>query len=88
MLVDEENGNVLALLGEAVKGLFDGVRLGLVVDNEVVLLRVRRVGNVLYSEVRGLVVVCALASSYSDSSKQDTGHRVLEDERQLGQGCE
>ena len=38
VLVDEENGNVLALLGEAVKGLLDGVCLGLVVDDEVVLL--------------------------------------------------
>lgn len=74
VLVDEENGNVLALLGEAVKGLFDGVRLGLVVDNEVVLLRVRRVGDVLSSEVRELSRVCALRSSYSDSGEQDTGH--------------
>lgn len=54
MLVDENNGNVLAFLGEAVKGLLDGVSLGLVVNDEVVLLGIRRVGNVLYSEVRGL----------------------------------
>jgi hypothetical protein len=54
VLVDEDNGNVLAFLGEAVKGLFDGVSLGLVVDDEVVLLSIRRVGNMLYSEVRGL----------------------------------
>jgi hypothetical protein len=38
VLVDEDNGNVLAFLGEAVKGLLDGVGLGLVVNDEVVLL--------------------------------------------------
>jgi hypothetical protein len=54
MLIDEDNGNVLALLGEAVKGLLDGVGLGLVVYDEVVLLSIRRVGYVLCSEVRGL----------------------------------
>lgn len=54
MLVDEENGNVLALLGEAVEGLLDGVCFGLVVYDEVVLLSVRRVGNVLRSKVRGM----------------------------------
>jgi hypothetical protein len=54
VLVDKDNSNVLAFLGEAVKGLFDGVSLGLVVDDEVVLLSIRRVGNMLYSEVRGL----------------------------------
>lgn len=54
MLVDEDNGNVLAFLGEAVKGLLDGVSLGLVVYDEVVLLSIRRVGDMLYSEVRGL----------------------------------
>ena len=53
VLVDEDNGNVLAFLGEAVKGLLDGVGLGLVVNDEVVLLRVWSVGNVLYGKVRG-----------------------------------
>jgi hypothetical protein len=54
VLVDEDNGNILAFLGEAVKGLLDGVSLGFVVYDEVVLLSIRRVGNMLYSEVRGL----------------------------------
>jgi hypothetical protein len=53
VLVDEDNGNVLALLGEAVKGFLDGVSLGLVVYDEVVLLSIRRVGDVLCSKVRG-----------------------------------
>lgn len=53
MLVDEQNGNVLSLLGKVVKGLLDGRGLGLVVDNKVVLLRVGRVGNVLVQESEG-----------------------------------
>lgn len=57
MLVDEDNGNVLAFLGEAVKGLLDGVSLGLVVDDEVVLLSIRRVGDMLHSEVRAMARV-------------------------------
>lgn len=57
VLVDEDNGNVLAFLGEAVKGLLDGVGLGLVVNDEVVLLRIWRVGNVLCSKVRGASTV-------------------------------
>lgn len=55
MLVDEENGNVLALLGEAVESLLDGVGLGLVVYDEVVLLSIRRVGNMLCEDVRKYV---------------------------------
>ena len=47
MLVDQQNGNILSLLGETVKGVFDGRGLGLVVDHEVVLLRVWGVGDVL-----------------------------------------
>jgi hypothetical protein len=77
-LVDEDNGNVLALLGEAVKGLLDGVGLGLVVYDEVVLLSIRRVGNVLCSDVRGLSrKEACMGQSYSDTSEQDSRHRVL-----------
>ena len=54
MLVDEDNGNVLAFLSKAVKGLLNGVGLGLVVYDEVVLLGIRRVGYVLSSCVRSL----------------------------------
>jgi hypothetical protein len=60
VLVDEDNGNVLAFLGEAVKGLLDGVSLGLVVDDEVVLLSIRRVGDMLHSEVRAMARVWKL----------------------------
>lgn len=47
MLVDEQNGNVLALGGEAIEGGLDGRRLGLCVDDEKVLLAVGRLGDVL-----------------------------------------
>lgn len=47
MLVDEQNGNVLALRGEAIESGLDGRRLGLCVDNEKVLLAIRRLGDVL-----------------------------------------
>jgi hypothetical protein len=42
MLVDEQDGNVLALRGEAVKGGLDGSVVCLCVDDEEVLLRVGR----------------------------------------------
>jgi hypothetical protein len=42
MLVDEQDGNVLALRGEAVKGGLDGSVVRLCVDDEEVLLRVGR----------------------------------------------
>jgi len=47
VLVDEDNGNVLALLGESVKGTFDRGVLRLGIDDEEVLLRVWRRGDVL-----------------------------------------
>jgi len=83
VLVDEENGNVLALLGEAVKGLLDGVGFGLVVYNEVVLLSIRWVGNVLHSKIRrrSRIRRC-MKRSYTNTSEQDAGHRVLEIECQ------
>lgn len=47
MLVNKQNGNVLALVGEAIEGGFDGRRFGLAVHNQKVLLAVWRLGNVL-----------------------------------------
>jgi len=83
VLVDEENGNVLALLGEAVEGLLDGVGFGLVIYDEVVLLSIRRVGNVLYSKIRGRSRARLFRRrSYTDTSEQDARHRVLEIECQ------
>lgn len=48
MLVDQQNGNVLALAGEAVECCLDGAVFRLGVDDEEVLLRVWRLGDVLY----------------------------------------
>lgn len=47
MLVDQDDADVLALLGEGIKGGLDGRRLGLAVDDQEVLLRVGRVGDML-----------------------------------------
>lgn len=49
MLVNQDDANILALLREGVKGSLDGRGLGLVVDNEEILLRVGRVGHMLFS---------------------------------------
>lgn len=51
MLVNEDDGNVLALC-KAVKGGLDGGRLSLVVDNEEVPLLVGRSGDVLFPKER------------------------------------
>lgn len=48
MLVDQHDADVLALGGEALEGGLDGRRVGLPVDHEEVLLRVRRVRDVLF----------------------------------------
>lgn len=48
MLVYEENGNVFALPRVVVKGLFDCVVVGFCIDDHVVLLRVRRLRDVLH----------------------------------------
>lgn len=48
MLVDQDDADVLAVLGEGIKGGLDGRRLGLAVDDEEVLLRVGRVGDMLH----------------------------------------
>lgn len=47
MLVDEQNRNVFPLLCELVEGALDGRGLGFRVDDQVVLLRVWRLGHVL-----------------------------------------
>jgi hypothetical protein len=47
VLVDQQDSNILALRGEAVKGRLDGAVLRLGVHDEEVLLRVRRLGYVL-----------------------------------------
>ena len=48
MLIYKQNTDVLSLLGELLKGAFDGGDFGLLVDDEIVLLAVRRVGDMLW----------------------------------------
>lgn len=52
MLVDENDGNVFALLRERVEGSLDGSVVRLAVDDEEVLLVVGRRGDVLAWNVR------------------------------------
>ena len=53
VLVDQHNRDVLPLFGELIKRPFDRARFRLMVDDEVVLLAVRRVGDVLDAEAVG-----------------------------------
>ena len=46
VLVDEHDGDVFALAGEGLEGVFDGARGGFGVDHQVVFLAVGRVGDV------------------------------------------
>jgi len=48
MLIDQQDCDIFALLGETVEGAFDRRGLGLVVHHEIVLLGVWRLGDVLY----------------------------------------
>jgi hypothetical protein len=48
VLVDQDNRNVLSLSGKRFKSALDCGCLGLGVDDKVVLLRVWRVGDMLY----------------------------------------
>ncbi|KAB8648493.1 hypothetical protein FH972_026149 [Carpinus fangiana] len=80
VLIDQEDRNVLALLCEGVKGFFDGLVFGLVVDDEEVLLCVGRGGNVLLVVSRSAVRhFHSFTSSvtYPDAGKEQASDRVL-----------
>ena len=47
MLVDQNNADILALFGKPFKGGFDGLRIGLVVHDEEVLLAITTGRNML-----------------------------------------
>ena len=77
MLVDEHNGNVLALLGEGVERLLDlgGFRFG--VDDEEVALGRGRVGDVLDTQsvsTLGFAGEGSKRASYAHAGKEEAGH--------------
>ena len=41
MLIDEEDCNIFAVMGEAIEGLFDGWVVGFGIHDEEILLRIR-----------------------------------------------
>lgn len=47
VLVDKQNGDILALIGEAIEGCLDGRVFSLGIDDEEVLLSVRRGSDML-----------------------------------------
>jgi hypothetical protein len=57
MLVYEQNGDILALLGETLKRSFNVRVLCLGIYNEEVLLRIWRLGNVLKGSLRRLLYI-------------------------------
>lgn len=64
MLIYKQNGDILPILCISVKGLLDRRGLGLRVDNEEILLRVRRLGDVLMRKsVDFLVLEAGLTNS-------------------------
>lgn len=56
MLVDEQNSNVLAFGGKAIKGGFNSRCFGLAVDNQEVLLAIWWLGNVLHPSYQSLIL--------------------------------
>jgi hypothetical protein len=69
VLVDEQNGNVLALAGELVEGGLDGCVVRLCVNDEEVLLAVGRLCDVLCGLFSiclwGVLVYCRGGQSYA-----------------------
>jgi hypothetical protein len=67
------------MLGELVECFLDSGLLGFGVDDEVVFLRVWGFGDMLYNRSVSLriCVTHSRVTTYSDTSQQDTGHRIL-----------
>lgn len=49
MLIDQNNTNILAVLGKSFKGSLDGLCIGLVIDDKEILLAVAARGDMLKS---------------------------------------
>lgn len=79
VLVDQDDCNVFPLPGELVERFFDGGLLGFGVDDEVVFLRVWSFGHMLciISVFLRALAVQLWLKAYSDTSQQDTRHRIL-----------
>jgi len=79
MLIYKQDGDVLAILREALEGVLDRSVFRLLVDDEKVLLGVRRSGDVLMKcwsvRVTGSVVH---RIAYSDTSEEESCHGVLD----------
>ena len=79
MLVYEQDGDIFAILREALKGIFNGGVFCLLVDDEEVLLRVRRSGAVLmkcWSAGGSGDRECRVA--YANTGKEEACHGVLD----------
>lgn len=79
MLVDKQNGNVLALAGELVKGSFDGRGFRLGIDDQEVLLAVRRLGYMLQhsSGVHSYRIAFRVSIAYAYAREQHARASVL-----------
>jgi hypothetical protein len=67
------------MLGELVESFLDSGLLSFGVDDEVVFLRVWGFGDMLCTKLVTLRIfgTQSRVSTYSDTSQQDTGHRIL-----------
>lgn len=75
MLVDQDNGDVLAL-DESVERRLDRGGLGLVVDNEEILLGVCTRRDMLRGPLDEFQLL-ALCETYTNAGKKQARHRVL-----------
>lgn len=89
MLVDQDNSNILALLGEVLKRLLDLRSLSLAVNDKEVSLGVWAIGHMLWTqfrisishtiERRGPLGGSLRDCTYSDASEQKTGNGAKEE---------
>lgn len=78
VLVDKQNGNVLALLGELVEGSLDSRVFGLGIDDEEVLLAVWRLGDVLRQKLdMGCKRLEVLGKSYAYACEEHARYCIL-----------
>jgi len=81
MLIYEQNSDILPLLRKSIEGLFNRMSLGFGVNDEEILLSIRRLGHMLYrtsvnDRSRDLQSDVSL-KPYPYASKQQACHGVL-----------